>query len=104
MQVLGISEANVKTRLSRARLQLRDVLAPVFEESLNSTTCNYVPVSCHTGISNPKVPLLPVVEESVPVYEGNFLVQQEVVVCADRAFIASITQPRAMPLKGPFFY
>jgi RNA polymerase sigma-70 factor, ECF subfamily len=27
-QVLGISEANVKTRLSRARLQLRDALAP----------------------------------------------------------------------------
>src|SRR5215469_395611 len=30
-QVLGISEANVKTRLSRARLQLRDVLAPGFD-------------------------------------------------------------------------
>jgi RNA polymerase sigma-70 factor, ECF subfamily len=30
MQVLGITEANVKTRLSRARLQLRDLLAPVF--------------------------------------------------------------------------
>ena len=43
MQVLGISEANVKTRLSRARLQLRDVLAPVFEENRVSTTCNYVP-------------------------------------------------------------
>src|SRR5207245_1777436 len=27
-QALGISEANVKTRLSRARLQLRDALAP----------------------------------------------------------------------------
>jgi len=27
-QVLGISEANVKTRLSRARLQMRDLLAP----------------------------------------------------------------------------
>ena len=27
-QVLGISEANVKTRLSRARLQMRDALAP----------------------------------------------------------------------------
>jgi RNA polymerase sigma-70 factor (ECF subfamily) len=27
-QVLGISEANVKTRLCRARLQMRDVLAP----------------------------------------------------------------------------
>ena len=30
MQVLGITEANVKTRLSRARLQLRDLLAPVY--------------------------------------------------------------------------
>jgi len=29
-QVLGISEANVKTRLSRARLQMRDALAPGF--------------------------------------------------------------------------
>jgi RNA polymerase sigma-70 factor (ECF subfamily) len=27
-QVLGLSEANVKTRLSRARLQMRDALAP----------------------------------------------------------------------------
>jgi RNA polymerase sigma-70 factor, ECF subfamily len=27
-QVLGISEVNVKTRLSRARLQMRDMLAP----------------------------------------------------------------------------
>ncbi len=30
-QVLDISEANVKTRLSRARLQLRDALAPGFD-------------------------------------------------------------------------
>ena len=30
-QVLGISEANVKTRLSRARLQMRDALAPGFD-------------------------------------------------------------------------
>jgi RNA polymerase sigma-70 factor (ECF subfamily) len=30
MEVLGITEANVKTRLSRARLQLRDLLAPLF--------------------------------------------------------------------------
>jgi RNA polymerase sigma-70 factor (ECF subfamily) len=27
-QALGLSEANVKTRLSRARLQMRDALAP----------------------------------------------------------------------------
>ena len=31
--VLGISEANVKTRLSRARLRLRDALAPGFDAS-----------------------------------------------------------------------
>jgi len=30
-QVLGLTEANVKTRLSRARLQLRDALAPGFD-------------------------------------------------------------------------
>ena len=30
-QILGISEANVKTRLSRARLQMRDALAPGFD-------------------------------------------------------------------------
>lgn len=32
-QVLGISESNVKTRLLRARLQLRDALAPGFDRS-----------------------------------------------------------------------
>ena len=35
-QALGISEANVKTRLSRARLQLRDALAPGFDGSWTS--------------------------------------------------------------------
>jgi RNA polymerase sigma-70 factor, ECF subfamily len=34
-QALGISEANVKTRLSRARLQLRDALAPGFDGAWN---------------------------------------------------------------------
>ena len=32
-QVLGISESNVKTRLMRARLQMRDALAPGFDGS-----------------------------------------------------------------------
>ncbi len=32
-QLLGISEANVKTRLLRARLQMRDALAPGFDGS-----------------------------------------------------------------------
>jgi RNA polymerase sigma-70 factor (ECF subfamily) len=34
-QMLGISEANVKTRLLRARLQMRDVLAPGFDGAWN---------------------------------------------------------------------
>jgi RNA polymerase sigma-70 factor, ECF subfamily len=36
-QVLGISEANVKTRLCRARLQMRDALAPGIEGKWNTT-------------------------------------------------------------------
>jgi RNA polymerase sigma-70 factor, ECF subfamily len=36
-QVLGISEANVKTRLSRARLQMRDALAPGFVAASEKT-------------------------------------------------------------------
>jgi RNA polymerase sigma-70 factor, ECF subfamily len=36
-QVLGISEANVKTRLSRARLQIRDVLALQFGTASDKT-------------------------------------------------------------------
>jgi RNA polymerase sigma-70 factor (ECF subfamily) len=32
-QLLGISEENVKTRTSRARLQMRDALAPVWSEA-----------------------------------------------------------------------
>jgi RNA polymerase sigma-70 factor, ECF subfamily len=36
-QVLGISEANVKTRLSRARLQMRDALAPGIGPALSQT-------------------------------------------------------------------
>jgi RNA polymerase sigma-70 factor (ECF subfamily) len=34
-RILGISEANVKTRLLRARLQMRDVLAPGFDGAWN---------------------------------------------------------------------
>jgi len=34
-QALGITEANVKTRLSRARLQMRDALAPGWTGSWN---------------------------------------------------------------------
>jgi RNA polymerase sigma-70 factor, ECF subfamily len=31
MQILGISESNVKSRLLRARLKMRDALAPGFD-------------------------------------------------------------------------
>jgi RNA polymerase sigma-70 factor (ECF subfamily) len=44
-QVLGISEANVKTRLSRARLQLRDALAPGFDSTWTSNGDNKSPKS-----------------------------------------------------------
>lgn len=44
-QVLGISEANVKTRLSRARLQLRDVLAAGFDSSWTTNWDNSDPTS-----------------------------------------------------------
>jgi RNA polymerase sigma-70 factor, ECF subfamily len=33
VQVLGISESNVKSRLLRARLKMRDALAPGFDGS-----------------------------------------------------------------------
>ncbi len=38
-QILGLSEANVKTRLSRARLQMRDGLANDFEGLLKRDDC-----------------------------------------------------------------
>lgn len=53
---------------------------------------------------DPRVLFLPVINESVPVYEGKFRVQQDVVVSADRAFIGSIAQPKAVTLRGIFFY
>jgi len=43
-QVLGISEANVKTRLSRARLQMRDALAPSFGTPSGQTAAPISPV------------------------------------------------------------
>jgi peroxiredoxin len=53
---------------------------------------------------DPRVLFLPVINEAVPVYEGKFRVQQDVVVSADRAFIGSIAQPKTVTLKGIFFY
>ncbi|MGA9812829.1 MAG: sigma factor-like helix-turn-helix DNA-binding protein, partial [Terriglobales bacterium] len=44
-QILGLSEANVKTRLSRARLQMRDALASGFGGLWSSTSCEKVEMS-----------------------------------------------------------
>jgi len=44
-QALGISEANVKTRLSRARLQMRDALAPGWTGSWNRSAAKLASAS-----------------------------------------------------------
>ena len=44
-QVLGITEANVKTRLSRARLQMRDALAPGWTGSWNRSAARQASAS-----------------------------------------------------------
>jgi hypothetical protein len=51
-----------------------------------------------------KVLFLPVMNESVPVYEGNFRLLQDVVVSADRTFIGSVTEAKTITLKGTLFY
>jgi len=51
-----------------------------------------------------KVLFLPVINESVPVYEGNFRLLQYVVVSADRTFVGSVTQAKTITLKGTLFY
>jgi len=53
---------------------------------------------------NAKVLFLPAINESVPVYEGNFRLLQDVVVSADRTFIGSLTQAKTITLKGTLFY
>jgi len=45
-----------------------------------------------------------VINESVPVYEGNFRLLQDVVVSSDRTFIAQITEAKTITLKGTLFY
>jgi hypothetical protein len=47
---------------------------------------------------------LAAINESVPVYEGNLRLLQDVVVSADRTFISSITQAKTITLKGTLFY
>lgn len=44
-QILGLSEANVKTRLSRARLQMRDALASGFGGLWSARSCEKVEMS-----------------------------------------------------------
>jgi AhpC/TSA family/Disulphide bond corrector protein DsbC len=51
-----------------------------------------------------KLLFLPAINESVPVYEGNFRLLQDVVVSADRTFISSVTRARIITLKGTLFY
>ena len=51
-----------------------------------------------------KLLFLPAINESVPVYEGNFRLLQDVVVSADRTFISSLTRARTITLKGTLFY
>ena len=51
-----------------------------------------------------KVLFLPVIKESVPVYEGTFRLLQDVVVSADREFISSLAQPQTITLTGTLFY
>jgi RNA polymerase sigma-70 factor (ECF subfamily) len=46
-QALGISEANVKTRLSRARLQMRDALAPGWTGGWNRNVARQAASSAH---------------------------------------------------------
>jgi hypothetical protein len=53
---------------------------------------------------NPKVLFLPAINESVPVYEGNLRLLQDVVVSADRRFISAVTQGKTITLKGTLFY
>lgn len=51
-----------------------------------------------------KILFLPAIKESVPVYEGSFRLLQEVVVSADRQFMASVPPSRKVTLKGTLLY
>ena len=44
-----------------------------------------------------KVLFLPLINTSVPVYEGNFRLLQDAVVSADRTFIGSVTEANNYP-------
>ena len=47
---------------------------------------------------------LPVIHESVPVYEGTFRLLQDVVVSADRPFVASLTPDKTVTVNGTLLY
>jgi hypothetical protein len=51
-----------------------------------------------------KTLFLPAINESVPVYEGEFRLQQDVIVSSDEHFLASLTQSKKLTLNGTFFY
>jgi hypothetical protein len=52
----------------------------------------------------PRVLYLPVIKESVPVYEGRFRIVQDVVLSADRNFRASIGSGKPLTVKGTLLY
>lgn len=51
-----------------------------------------------------KILFLPVIKESVPVFEGKFRVRQDVMVSADQMFSSSLGNGKAATLHGTFFY
>ena len=53
---------------------------------------------------NAKVLFLPAIDESVPVYEGNFRLLQDVVVSTDRRFIGSTTESKTISVKRTLLY
>jgi AhpC/TSA family/Disulphide bond corrector protein DsbC len=53
---------------------------------------------------NAKILFLPAINESVPVYEGDFRLLQDVVVSADRRFIGSAIESKTITLKGTLLY
>jgi hypothetical protein len=52
----------------------------------------------------PKILYLPVIKESVPVFEGRFRIFQDAIVSADRKFIDSIAAGKSLRITGVLFY
>ncbi len=51
-----------------------------------------------------KVLYLPVIKESVPVFEGKFRIVQDAVVAADRKFMESIAAGKTLTIRGHLLY